>query len=126
MDPVRDGVDEVRLAEPGAAADEERIVAPPADAIAAACASWFDGPTTKFAKVCFGFMPVGAGAVRGVGSMADAEGGTELRNEMGRGRTEGAGGRSQTGRLNSGSSVHATCTDQPVMSRIVWVSVGTK
>src|SRR3954447_22939912 len=35
---------------------------PPAAAIAAACASWFDGPTTKLLNVYFGFSPsMGAG-----------------------------------------------------------------
>ena len=39
---------------------------PPAAAIDAACASWFDGPTTKFANVYFGLSPsIGAPAMAG-------------------------------------------------------------
>src|SRR5580698_7022445 len=43
----------------------------PAAAMEAACASWFDGPTTKFANVYFVFMP-SIGSAAGLGTCADA------------------------------------------------------
>src|SRR5580658_2761249 len=45
----------------------------PAAAVDAACASWFEGPTTKFANVYFVFMPsIGSAAARGTCTDATA------------------------------------------------------
>src|SRR5262245_30245135 len=106
--------------------------------MAAACASWFDGPTTKLAKVCLGLMSSGGGATRrsdpergapdggetGSSSLMDARrgeaepvsggGGDEGRTVViGRGRTGGSCARFDTGSLRFWSTVQATCTLQP-------------
>src|SRR5689334_5917011 len=95
--------------------------------MAAACASWFDGPTTKFANVCFGFRSSGGGPLRTTGGgTSGADGGVDARRAMARGRMGELMLRVETGASRLGSTVHATWTDQPVSSRIFAVSVGRK
>src|SRR4029079_8160591 len=98
---------------------------PPAAATDAACASWFDGPMTKFANVYFGFKPSmggGTAARRGAASLSGVvvavEGGDpSVGTEIGRGRTGDDAGLSEcaiTGIGRPSSIVHATCTLHPV------------
>ena len=131
VDAVGDGVHEVRLAEAGAAADEERVVAAPAAARRGDGRGVGELVRGAHDEVREGVLRVHPGRARapcatwtarcwgaaGTSSCASRWAGAERRATEDA-RTPGFG--------RSGSIVHATCTDHPVSSRIDWVRVGTK